>query len=67
MDENFRLIVDGTPRSPTKAPSELVEKNSAKDGLVAFTIPLTAQSIQLQVGEPAYGVRKIPIELRTAR
>jgi len=52
---SFRLLIDGVPSAPTKAPIELIYPSSAFEGEVVFVIPATATAAELQVGEVGRG------------
>src|SRR5215831_6959697 len=77
--DQFRLMVDGVPRAPTKArfpnpaldnQAVIVEGYSAQEGDVIFTVPDTAQSVDFlvvnQQGLPGE-TYKVPVNLKSAR
>ena len=76
--DQFRLLVDGVPRAPTKArfpnpaldnQAVIVEGYSAQEGDVIFMVPDTAQSVDFlvvnQQGLPGE-TYKVPVNLKTA-
>lgn len=64
---SFRLLVDGVPRAPDNSLNELVESNSAKEGVVEFVIPDTVKDVGLQVGEVGEGKPALPILLKSGK
>jgi hypothetical protein len=77
--DQFRLLVDGVPRAPTKArfpnpaldnQAVLVEGYSAQEGDVIFVVPDTAESVEFlvvnQQGLPGE-TYEVPVNLQTAR
>jgi hypothetical protein len=48
-DRSFRLRVDGVPRAPVGGLDELVDGQSAKEGVVEFVIPEAARRLSLLV------------------
>lgn len=77
--DQFRLLVDGVPRAPTKATfpnpaldnqAVIVEGYSAQEGDVIFVVPNTAESVDFlvvnQQGLPGE-TYKAPVNLKTAR
>jgi hypothetical protein len=46
---NFRLIVDGVPRSPTGDLNKVVDGEAAQEGDVEFTFPANATSLALNI------------------
>jgi hypothetical protein len=64
---SFRLLVDGVPRSPANNLNELVDANSAKEGIVEFVIPDTTTVVGLQIGEVGEGAPAISIALKAAK
>lgn len=62
-DDSFRLIVDGTAITPTKAPNTTVSAYSTVDGKVEFIIPETVGSVALQVGQVGRETNLIPLDL----
>ena len=66
-DSSFRLVVDGLPMAPIKAPSTLVSPASATQGDVTFKLPASAKSVSLQVGDATSGkTALIPLSLSTS-
>ncbi|MEP6900957.1 MAG: hypothetical protein ABJA66_04355 [Actinomycetota bacterium] len=66
LPEFFRLLVDGVPLLP-KATSDnfTVAAQSSQDYTMAYLIPATAASIELEVGKPeVQTTAKIPIDLK---
>jgi hypothetical protein len=60
----FRLMVDGNPIAPVKAPIEFMEPNSSLEAQVAFLIPATATQAELQLGETGKpDIAKVPLKL----
>jgi hypothetical protein len=59
---NFRLLVDGVPRAPVSDLIQLVERHSAKEGTVEFTVPDTATKLILEVRDTGE-VAEVPIDL----
>jgi hypothetical protein len=64
---SFRLLVDGVPRATDNSLNELVDSNSAKEGVVEFVIPDTVNAVGLQVGEVGEGKPALPIPLKSER
>ena len=64
--EFFRLLVDGIPLAPTKAPIAAVAFQSSLDGEVVFVIPGTATNAVLQVGSVTAETAKVPVDLSAA-
>ncbi len=64
---SFRLLVNGVPQAPENDLNEIVDGNSAKEGIVEFVIPDTATEVGLQVGKVGEGSPTIPIALRAAK
>lgn len=64
---SFRLLVDSVPRAPDNSLNELVESNSAKEGVVEFVIPDTVKDVGLQVGEVGEGKPALPILLKSGK
>jgi hypothetical protein len=64
---SFRLLVDGVPRAPDNSLNEIVDSNSAKDGVVEFVIPDTVNDVGLQVGEVGEGKPALPIPLKSEK
>jgi hypothetical protein len=64
---SFRLLVDGVPKAPDNSLNELVDSNSAKEGVVEFVIPDTVKSVGLQVGDVGEGKLALPILLKSAK
>jgi hypothetical protein len=61
----FRLMVDGNPIAPAKAPSEFMEPNSSLETQVAFLIPATATQAELQLGETGKpDIAKVQLKLQ---
>ena len=48
-DRSFRLIVDDVPREPTRGLNELVGAHAAKEGSVAFEVPVGLTSATLRI------------------
>jgi hypothetical protein len=65
LPTSFRLLVDGVPREPNLHPSfiEAMAPNSAKDGMIKFTVPSTVTDLKLQVIR-RNNMRLIPIDLK---
>ncbi len=64
---SFRLLVNGVPQAPENDLNEIVDGNSAKEGIVEFVIPDTATEVGLQVGKVGEGAPTIPIALKAAK
>jgi hypothetical protein len=70
--DSFRILVDGVPQAPEREPrlSEIVDSNSAKEGMVRFVIPDTDRDVKLQIiGQGVYSDEKplIPINLKATK
>jgi hypothetical protein len=65
-DRSFRLIVDGLPTAPDSNLNELVPAESAKEGLVTFSIPRTTAAAKLKITYHDDST-EIPLDLRAAR
>ena len=63
--ENFRLVINGTPMSPTELSpiAEVVGENETKDFKLAFLIPNNATNVELEVGETGKETKKITLTL----
>ena len=48
-NRTFRLLDNGTPRSPISDLSESVEGHSAREGIVEFLVPIGASEVRLQL------------------
>ena len=61
-NNNFSLLVDDNQRAPTSNLHESIDPHSAKEGVVAFTVPTNAQRLilQLRVGSE---VAEMPIDV----
>jgi uncharacterized protein YjeT (DUF2065 family) len=61
-DNNFRLLVDDIPRTPTSNLHDSVEPHSAKEGTIVFVFPATARRLmlQLQMGD---NVAEFPVDV----
>lgn len=64
--EIFRLLVDGVPLAPTKAPLEALSFQASLDGEVVFVMPGTATNAILQIGTLDAETAKVPIDLSAA-
>jgi Na+-transporting methylmalonyl-CoA/oxaloacetate decarboxylase gamma subunit len=62
-ENSFRLLADGVPLAPTKAPNEVVESGSSKDVEVTFVIPEATSTLELQVGQVGKETSKLPIAM----
>jgi hypothetical protein len=61
-DDEFRLFIDGVPRSPNSGLNETVNGQAARDGDVTFVVPASATDVKLRIvysGEQA----DIPLKL----
>jgi hypothetical protein len=63
-DSGFRLIVDGAPLAPVKAPSQFIARDSSADGVVEFEIPESTKRLELRVG---WGPTKSTVPLNISR
>jgi hypothetical protein len=63
-ESNFRLLADGVPRAPEKAPSEVLAGGSSIDVDVLFVIAETTAAIELQVGQVGKYTTRMPINIR---
>jgi hypothetical protein len=61
----FRLLVDDVPQAPINMWNELVNPQSAKEGEVIFTIPISTQKATLKIGDPGQETTEIPFDLTT--
>lgn len=66
-NQSFRLLVDGVPRAPSNDLNELVEAQSAKEGEVIFTVPISTSKATLQIGDPGKETTQIPFDFSTAK
>lgn len=65
--DQFRLLVDGTPRAPWNSPKgNSIGPGAAVDTKVGWLIPASAKDVVLQVGDPAKKPGTIPITLPAA-
>jgi hypothetical protein len=60
---SFRLLADGVPVAPIGDLNELVDGNSAKEGVVKFAIPAKTQKVELQVDRLGPDAPALPIAL----
>ncbi|HEV7214922.1 MAG TPA: hypothetical protein VGP33_07320 [Chloroflexota bacterium] len=65
-DSCFRLLVDGLPSAPLKAPLQLISRGSSSNGQVVFQLPATSNQVDLQVGDAGSGTTAtIPLSTKT--
>ncbi|HWV16346.1 MAG TPA: hypothetical protein VN030_13015 [Cellvibrio sp.] len=62
-DRSFRLLIDGSPLAPVSNLNEVVDAQSAKEGEIAFTIPVDTQQVILKIGDPGQASTQIPFQL----
>lgn len=62
-DASFRLLADGVPVAPFGGLNELVEGDSAREGVVRFAIPAGTQQVALQVDRLGPDAPALPIAL----
>jgi hypothetical protein len=48
-NDNFRMLVDNVPRTPTSTLDESVDPYSAKESTIMFTVPATTRQLALQL------------------
>lgn len=67
--DTFRLLVDGTPSAPEKIDPccEVVEQPGSKEFTMAFIVPATASSAELEVGEVGKETARISLDLQAAK
>jgi hypothetical protein len=61
----FRLLVDDVPQAPINMWNEVVNPQSAKEGEIIFTIPISTQKTTLKIGDPGQETTEIPFDLTT--
>jgi hypothetical protein len=62
----FRLLIDGVPLAPTKAPIAALQYQTSLDADVEFVMPGTATKTILQIGTLGGETVKVPIDLSAA-
>jgi hypothetical protein len=62
----FRLLIDGVPLAPTRAPVAALQSQASLDGDVEFVMPGTATNASLQIGTVNAETAKVPIDLSAA-
>lgn len=67
--ENFRIIVNGTPMSAEKLSpaAKAVDPLSEQEFQMAFLVPASATTAELQVGEASKDTASIPLDLKGAK
>ena len=67
-DDNFRLIIDGTPQAPdtTDIPLQTGYLDKTTDSTIIFLIPDSAQAATLQLGEKSQ-IATIPVNLTAVK
>jgi hypothetical protein len=63
-DDSFRVLIEGVPFAPVKAPNQVVAAQSDTDVTVVFAIPDTVSSIELQVGQVGHQTNTTSVALK---
>lgn len=63
-EDAFRVLIDGVPFAPVKAPNLLVERQSDAEATVVFAIPDNLTGVELQVGQVGHETATAPISLK---
>jgi serine/threonine protein kinase len=63
-DDSFRVLIDGVPFAPVKAPNLVVAPQSDAEVRVVFAIPDTITGLDLQVGQVGRQTNTISIALK---
>jgi hypothetical protein len=61
-NNNFRLLIDDVPRTPTSHLNDSVDPHSMKEGIVEFAVPVTAKRVVLQLRMEDQ-VAELPLDL----
>lgn len=61
----FRLLVDDVPQAPINMWNEVVNPQSAKEGEIIFTLPISTRKATLKIGDPGQETTEILFDLTT--